>query len=136
MSKFEDVVRQDTPRLVVLFKEENGKEMYQWGIVGAVPLMRLIGYIGRVQVTLLTSRLDDESLDLHPSRYCEPSACVVVWRGEMRAFDWFVHPDIPPDSLAGMLETVKAALVGSQLARQVQNQQVVLGPDGQPWKGR
>ncbi len=127
--KFADI-QNDTPRLVVMFRRPApNQEQFQWGIVGKLPVLTLIGYIHRVQVELPLIEPQD-------TRYhCPESALVIVWDVDNLVFHWFVHPDIPMDSLVGMLETIKAAMVDSKLAQQVRNQQVgLLGPDGQPIK--
>ncbi len=131
MSKFTDTVKQDTPRLVVMFRRPApDQEQFQWGVVGKMPLLTLIGVIGNVQAGL-------RNADISQPDECEESALVIAWDQSRMSFDYFLHPDIPLDSLSGMLETIKAALVGSQVAQQARNQQVgLLGPDGQPMRRR
>lgn len=128
MSKFDETVRQDTPRLVVTFQRQGDKELYQWGVVGAIPVLSLIGVIVRVQAEL-AFRSPDE---------CPEMALVITWDEGTHKFSWFVHQDIPVDSLVGMLETIKATIVATHVARVAASQQVVhrlLGPDGQPMRG-
>ncbi len=124
-SGFTETVKEDTPRLVVMFKREGEQERFQWGMVGGMPLLSLIGCVARVQAEL-------PMLEPGDTRYeCPDSALVIAWDG--KRFDWYVHKDIPVDSLVGMLETIKAALVGSNAARQQAAQQVgLVGPDGRP----
>ncbi len=128
MSKFSDCVKNDTPRLVVMFhRPEPKQERFQWGMVGSLPILTCIGCIARVQVELPLIEPDDDRY------HCPQSALVIAWDAANQRFDWFVHPDIPVDSLVGMLETIKAALVNSQLAQQIRNNQVgIVGPDGRP----
>ncbi len=129
MSRFTDTVREDTPRLVVMYNSPGaGQEQYQWGVVGAMPLLTLIGFIGRVQSDLRYALEDDDT-------ECEQMALVIAWNAEKFQFRYFVHQDIPVDSLVGMLETIKAALVGSSMAQQARNQQIsIVGPDGRPMR--
>ena len=117
-------VTQDTPRLVVMFHSPApGHERFQWGIVGKIPILSTIGYITYIQAELV--------LPSQPT--CDQLALVIVWDADRTMFDYFVHPSIPVNSLVGMLELIKAALVDSQMAQHVRNQQVGLcGPDGQP----
>lgn len=116
-------IQHDTPRLVVMFKRDGENEMFQWGMVGAMPLITLIGYITRVQ----------GELQFRNPEPCNQLALAIVWDQEDREFSWFVHPDIPVNSLIGMLETVKVTLLNSHMARQIGAQQVgLLGPDGRP----
>ncbi len=137
MSKFTELVTQDTPRLVVMFKRPApGQEQYQWGMVGRIPLLSLIGHLGRVQAELALLEPGDPRFDIP-----ESALCLAFVRGSQQpedwCFQWWVHQDIPRDSLAGMLETIKAALVDSQMAQQARNQQVgLLGPDGSPMRRR
>jgi hypothetical protein len=139
-------VQQDTPRLVVQFQRDGDQENYQWGMVGAMPLLSLIGYVGRVQVAF--ANLDNYF-------ECDESALVIAYHKDglvsMRGYDgvetprhihggdfsWYVHPDIPTDSLCGFLELVKTALVGTMAAKQaVANQVGIVGADGRPVKRR
>ena len=128
ITKFENI-EQDTPRLVVMFKREGDKEMFQWGMVGALPILTTIGCIVRVQAELSVK----ESYE-HKGHNTPESALVIAWDGEENEFEWFVHPDIPVDSLVGMLETIKVTLTGSYMARQAAAQQLLLGPDGRPMR--
>lgn len=129
--KFSDI-KQDTPRLVVMFKrdgEPSGcsppREMFQWGIVGQIPILYLVGEIIRVQEDVRHPRGTE----------CPESAFVMVWDEATREFSWFIHPDIPILPLVGMLETIKLALTNSLPAQRMAAQQVpvspILGPDGQ-----
>lgn len=124
MSKFNDIVKQDTPRLVVMFRRLGpNQEQFQWGMVGQMPLLTLIGYITRVQAELAFKSPEE----------CSELALVIVWDAEQLRFSYFIHPDIPVDSMVGMLETIKGAMVDSRLAQQAKDQQVGLyGPDGKP----
>ena len=134
MSKFTDIVQQDTPRLVVMFRQDGDKEMFQWGVVGNIPLVSLVGYVVRVQAELAFRAAEE----------CPELALVIAWNNKLRVsddgtyvrrgFDWFVHPDVPVDSLVGMLETIKTVLVDTHMARHIAAQQLILGPDGQPMR--
>ena len=129
MSNFNDTVKQDTPRLVVAYKCDDGKvEQFQWGVVGAIPLMSLIGCIHHVQTKLASGEWVME---------CPQPALVIAWDDENRDFEVFVSPDIPAYSIVGMLEGIKNALIETQRARQATAQQVeILGPDGRPVRRR
>jgi hypothetical protein len=127
MSKFSDTVKQDTPRLVVMYNGDGGQERFQWGMVGQLPVLTLIGYMTRVQAEL-AFRTPDE---------CDQVALVIAWDGSARRFDYFVHDDIPVDSLVGMLEMIKAALIGSRVAQQAKDEQIGLyDATGQPIRRR
>ena len=123
MSTFTDTVQQDTPRLVVEYRREGEKDMFTWGVVGAIPLVILIGRIARVQSMVISDSWIAE---------CEPSALVIAWDDRAKDFEMFCHPGIPEDGLVGMLEVVKTTLLGTHMARQVAAQQMILGPDGCP----
>ena len=124
LTKFTDLA-QDTPRLVIMFRQDGDNEMFQWGIVGKVPVLTFVGVITRVQTELPLIEPGDVRHD------CPESALVIAWGGGHK-FSWFVHPSIPVDSLVGMMEMVKATLVDTHIARSAAAQQVILGPDGQP----
>lgn len=122
--KFTNTVKEDTPRLVVMFKREGDKEQFQWGMVGTIPLLSLIGAIIHVQ----------NNMDYEGNDECPEPALVIAWHNPTCTFDWFMHPATPIDSMRGMLETIKAAIVGSRAGQQTVAQQVLLGPDGQPMR--
>ena len=123
MSTYADTVHHDTPRLVVMFKQDGLQEQYQWGIVGIMPILSLIGYIGRVQQALIYGGSPD----------CPESALVIAYDTEIQTFDYFVHPDIPVNSLIGMLDVVKFAIIASRAGQQAAAQKVqIYGPDGSP----
>lgn len=115
-------IQQDTPRLVVMYKHEAGKDMYQWGMVGHMPLSDLIGAVTRVQ----------SEIYFRAAEACPESALVLVWDAEDRRIKWFIHSSIPHDSVVGMLEMIKHAFINSQAAKRAANQQLILGPDGKP----
>ena len=127
-TKFTNSVEQDTPRMVVAFQCNGDKEMYRWGIVGTMPVLSLIGYIGRVQAEL------DRTCGQYPParRECPEPALVVTWDDAQKQFDWFVHPSVPLDSLLGMLEIVKTALVATHMAHAQAGHAALVGPDGRP----
>lgn len=143
MRKFEDAVREETPRLVLLYNRDpkTGQDQFQWGIVGQIPLLSLLGGIARVQSELF----------FRAAAPCPVSAFVLAWDAEKRAFDWFVgsfpmpskgydgedttvETPIPLEPVCGMLETIKGAIVTGLAARRFSNQQLVLGPDGNPMR--
>lgn len=127
MDDFSDI-KQDTPRLVVEFHRDGDREVFKWGIVGAMPAVTLIGCVARVQMDLLTV---PGTLAQSCCNLCPESALVIVWDEELKEFDWFVHPDIPVNSLAGMLELVKTALIGMQATRMAAQQRPnILSPNG------
>lgn len=126
MTRFVDSVSQETPRLVVMFRRgEDGKDdQFQWGVIGQIPMLSLIGAIVRVQGELYFRSPNE----------CPEQALVIIYDSVTKAFDWFVHPDVPVDAMAGMLEAIKFTITASRMAQQKANQQVILGPDGLPIK--
>lgn len=128
MSKFEENVNQHTPRLVVTFKSVRGNETFQWGIVGNIPMLTIIGAIARVQQELFT---------VLSSNMCPEPALVITWDEKERTTDWYIHSNVPLEPLAGMLELIKAGLVASHMARgaAMASKGAILGPDGRPMMG-
>lgn len=120
---FRDVMAGNPSRLVITY-QRNGVtgDQYNWGPVGTIPMMGLVGFITKVQVDLASGPLEN--------RECPESALVIVWDG--KAFDWWVHPDIPVDPLLGMLETIKSSLVADMLMQQAQQRQrgIIKPPGG------
>lgn len=130
MSRFTDTVKQETPRLVITYhRDETGMERFQWGVVGKIPLMSLIGALCRVQAVL------PDVAGISDDHHCPEPALVITWDDDFRLYDWFVHPSVPVAALVGMMEVVKITVVMSQQGRQAGNQQFsILGPDGNPMR--
>lgn len=124
MSKFSETVTESTPRLEVRYKLIDGNDQYEWGIVSNIPLLSLIGGITRSQVEL-------HACDRQPDQNnrCAESKFILAWYEEYKSFNWYVNPDIPTDSLIGMLETIKLAIVMSIQARRAAAQQYLVLPN-------
>lgn len=146
MHRFSDTVKQDTPRLVVLFKrgvsgDKRGVsgEQFQWGMVGTIPLLSLIGAINEVQGKLTSCERWEPYEWLNKD--CPQEALVITWNRDRddfvgsSPFDWFLHRDTPIYSMIGMMETIKATLTDTNRARQAAAQHMILGPDGKPVQG-
>lgn len=125
--KFTESVKNDTPRLVVMYQREDGHERFQWGIVGNIPILSLLGAIICTQQELYSVEWAEK---------CPGQALVIAYCESTKSFQWFIGDDIPRDSLVGMLETIKATITTTHLARKAAAQQVpLLGPDGRPFGG-
>lgn len=130
MSNFADVMATNPLRLVVTFnRDSSGKEQFQWGVAKGIPILNLIAHISRVQADLLNNVWIPECEDVGGRQ-----GLVIVWDNEERVLSHYVHPDVPRDPLAGMLEIIKAILVGSRVAQQSSQKVQLLGPDGTPWR--
>lgn len=129
MSLYSDALASDPPRFaVVMARNADGSEGYQWAVRGAIPVLNLVGAIGKVQAELQAGQWMPESEFEHP-------ALVMVYNREDGDFATFLHPDIPVMSLCGMLEVIKALIVASKVAQQNGSQQFNLcGPDGRPMR--
>lgn len=125
MSNFAEVMADNPVRLVVEYQRQaDGSDGFQWGIVGNVPIISLIGAISKVCHDLCVG-------EWSPDMDGTPPALVMVYDQRSREFTYFKHPDIPVDPLVGMLDVIKAMLVDSRLAQQHAAQKVpILGPDG------
>lgn len=131
-----EVMKSDPPRLVVQFERApNGDERFQWGVYGSLPILTTIGFLTRIQSAIFVST------DPLPS--CNEPVLAVVWLTTEKRFLYWISECIPRDSLVGMLETVKMALITSRLAQQqspppiitpVTNRKGILGPDGGPMR--
>lgn len=133
---FDDVMATNPARLVLQFSlDAAGAEKFDWGVVGQLPVLSAVGCIVQVQAVLSTSRLDDYTLDLPPSRYCQHPALVIAWDASNRQFQWWTHPSIPVDPLLGTLEMVKASLVAGHLAQSAAaKRSPIVRPDGSPFR--
>ena len=129
MSNFAETMSADPPRLVVMFQRgHDGSEQFQWGVVGQMPILSLIGGIARAQISLADGGWMPECDD-------DAKAFVIAWNKDERELSHFLHPEIPVEPLIGMLETIKAMLVGSRLGQHNAAQKVeLLRPDGTPWR--
>jgi hypothetical protein len=126
MMNFTEIMSKNLPRLVVLFQlDEDGADRFQWGIVGDIPILTLIGRLVTSQ-----SRLSNGAW--LPKCDTPQPAFVIAWDEETRVMSHFIHKDIPTEPLVGMLETIKAMLVDSRLAQHAAAQRVqLLGPNGE-----
>lgn len=145
--KFSILVKQDTPRLVVMHGyTKDGADSFQWGVVGQLPALEIIGAIVRVQ----------GELQFRAEETCPEPALCIAWPlpGVVR---WFLGKarrmerdpitgvmverlgPIPIHPLIGMLEVIKATIGTTFAARQMAAQQLarppILGPDGSPIRG-
>lgn len=127
MSNFSETMSTNPARLVVLFQRgHDGAEQFQWGVVGKIPILTLIGGIISAQSDLVRCEWMPE---------CDEVAFVMAWDADDGCLLNFLHPDIPCQALIGMLETIKALLVGSRVAQHMAAQRtILLGPDGQPMR--
>lgn len=121
--KFEEI-EQETPRLVILFDSKDGKDVFQWGLVGSMPIMSMLGAMVRIQ----------HLVDFRAAKECPQKALVIVWDEANRQTDWFLHKDAPIEALIGMIEGVKLEILGAYLSRNKVNRQNILGPDGNPMR--
>ena len=112
-SAYDVVMASDPPRLVVKYERTPQGDKFEWGIVGSVPALPLVGALCRVQHHLCR---DDRAEAL--ANACPEQALVVFCANGQ--FGWFKHWDIPADSLCGMLESIKAQLVARQVASAAQ----------------
>ena len=128
MKKFNEVVSESTPRLVVTYSaDSSGAESYQWGVVHGdrIPVLNLLGQINKVQLELASD----------VSYSCPESALVIAWDSDSKEFHWFIHLDIPELSIIGMLAASKSLIVEGQVTRRIASQKVQLfGADGNPLK--
>lgn len=125
---FAELMATNPARLVVQYTQaRDGSEQFQWGVVGKIPVMNLIGGVARAQADLTGGKWI-------PGCESDPAAFVLVWHPEERRFEHFVHRDIPADPLVGMLKVIEAIMVDSRLAQHAASQTRILGPDGNPMR--
>lgn len=106
----EYIERHNPPRLVVRFQlDPAGNEQFEWGVVGDIPVLSLIGHVSRVQAGLCGGEWLPEADGV--------AALVVTYDTAARSFRTFSARDIPAGPLAGMLEVIKSLLVGSRMAQ-------------------
>lgn len=128
---YAEVLAQDVPRLTVPFRMEGGHEMFSWDVRGAIPGLKLVGAITRAQGDVFFRALEP----------CGDSALVITYDPATRAFAYYIHPDIPLESLVGMLEAIKQTVLSAHMAGNArtnpgpQRRPPLLGPDGQPMRG-
>lgn len=128
MSTYTDKVTETTPRIEVRHRNIDGRNEYEWGIAGNMPLLETMGAVRRAQIELHSS---SEFLD--PANTCPEHKFILAWDSESKSFSWFVHPDIDTDSLIGFLDTINLTVgMGLEARRRTAQAQVILGPDGRP----
>lgn len=126
---FTEAISTNPPRLVVMHRHnEDDTDNFQWGIMGSVPILTLIGAAALVQTELASKPQCTASP-------CTEQALVILWSSVDGTMQWYVHQDIPLLPLIGMLETIKGALLMSRMGQRIASQQTqVLGPDGSPMR--
>ena len=131
MNDFAEVLATNPSRLVVTFRRgPDGSEQFQWGVVGNIPILSLIGHILEVQRELIQYEYIPEC-----DAEGQPPALVIVWDVSEQTFKDYKHPAIPNVSLVGMLEVIKGLLVTSRMAQHMAAQQTrIVGPDGRPMR--
>lgn len=141
MNDFHEAMQANPPRLVVQFgRQPDGSESFMWGIVGAIPLMSLVGAVVKIQHDLCSG---DTYI---PEMEGNPPALVIEWGDQEREFRFWKHIEIPTDPLVGMLDTIRFQLCNSRMGQHAAAQRValpqpqtkqpphILGPDGHPMK--
>lgn len=127
MGAFAELISADPPRLVVLYKRgSDGSANFQWGVVGSIPVLDLIGAVAAAEAVLATGFAAME--------LCDQPAIVLAWDAASASVRAFAHPDIPRGPLVGMLEVVKEVLVASQVERMAPHKSSIVGPDGAPFR--
>ena len=134
MSDFAEVMQTDPPRMVVLWRRtEDGTDQFQWGVVGNIPLLSLVGAVIQIQSDMANQLVENSERLTHHNE-CPEQAFVMAYDGQ--DFAWWVSRSIPMYPLVGMLETIKAALVGSRQGQRTVAEKVILGPDGNPIRNK
>lgn len=124
---FREAMETNPARLVVQWRQaQGGRDEYQWGIVGDLPVLSVIAKLVEVQAKLVGGEWVSECDDDLP-------ALVLVLSSD--GLETYLDRRIPSDSLCGMLEIIKAMLVNSRLAMmQAANKVQLYGPDGSPMR--
>lgn len=121
-----EVLENNPPRLVILYRVIGDGEQFQWGVVGNMPLLSVIGRIAGIQSDMVCEEYLPE---------CDQDgvALVITYDEGSRTMQHFVNYDAPREPLIGMLETIKSMLVDSRMGQHAASQKVqILGPDGRP----
>lgn len=129
---FAEFMATNPPRLVVQFRRDaNGGESFDWGVVGNMPGMSIIGAVVRAQADLAEGKWI-------PGCESDPPALVIAWHGAEKRFEHWVHRDIPVEPLVGMIEVVKTILVSCRIQEMAAAAHTgaggILGPDGRPMR--
>lgn len=120
---FAELMQTNPPRMVVLFnRAPDGQEQFQWGMVGSIPILAMIG------------KIDEVKFHLHAGSFipeCEQCALIIAVEpgGEIVTY---LNGDIPRLSLAGILDVARTVIINQFLANA--NKSPVLGPNGMPLK--
>lgn len=124
MSNSDTTQKKIAPHLIVRFVlDTSGKEAYSFGLTGGVPMVQLIGYIGRVQTELLLGMGGGS---------CEEPHLLIEWNAELGTFSWVVGPCKSVDGLNGMLELIRFRLTMMTIAQEEAQKPQILGPNGLP----
>lgn len=123
-----DKIEVASSKLMIRYRCIDGKDLFDWGVTGDIPIMSLVGVIHRIQ-TELHAR-DTFPNDDHSH---QDQSLIIGWDADKKMFSWSVHNNIPTDALIGMLEIIKTTIVTGMTAQRIAAQQrMLLGPDGRP----
>lgn len=131
MSSFTETMTANPARMVVTFGlDANGGEQYQWGIVGKLPVIGLIGAVSRIINSLVCN-------EWIPEVESDTKCFMVVYNIKEREWSYYLHPDVVAnpgnrESLIGMLEMIKILLIMNGPASQRHQNKPILGVDGKP----
>lgn len=124
---FTECMESNPARLVILYQpQSNGDESFQWGVVGNIPVITLIGHIDGLQSDLNNREWIPEADHPQP-------ALVIAYDPTDKTLRHYMDHTIPIEPLVGMLEIIKGLLTTSRMAQHMgANLTPVLGPDGKP----
>ncbi len=125
-SRFEEMVKDDTPRLMIRFDPDVTKEKYEWAVQGDMPLLPLVGAIIKTQLELFN--IPKYQMFLY-GNICPEPMLIIAYDKETKRFNWFIHDDASNFGMVGMLEIVKTKLLQVANSRQ-QSIQPISGASG------
>lgn len=119
---FEDTMATNPPRLVIKWRTTPQGEQFEWGIIGNMPAISLLGAARKAQHALCGGEWIPE---------CPEQALVVAYDAGANAFQHYCGPEAPADALVGMLDVVALSLASGRVAQREAGP-MILGPDGRP----
>lgn len=129
-----EVMAENPPRLVITYKLKGEQQQFDWGMVGQLPMLSIIGKLVEVSSDILIGR-EMQQRYYDSVQYPGQPMSLVIAQGHLNssAFVWFMHRDIPHTELIGMIETIRMGLIMQiQVQAQKERTSPLLDPNGMP----
>lgn len=125
MTRYEEIVKPNTPVLVVRYRIED-KELFEWEVIGSIPILSLIATMVKIQQKL-NNCLPWQLYRLE-NRLSPNQELIITYNPADKSFDWFIGENVSFASMAGYLEIVKLSILTAPAVAKLAAQQQIVRP--------